>query len=714
MNPHDFEMDLYNGSSSGIAQPRQHQQPLVNSSGEGFEDDSSLLLPSLVETNFVDNVSGTASYYNGTPMANHNSAWLTPLSAPCPAEPIQSTDVYRSYLPDQTQLRWEASVDPNVAYYAPVLEPIGFTCPEPLIASHEDYRKKINPETGIAKGEMLAAVANGSTTPEGYSRTPDVASTPRSRCRRGPQSAVKGEESLVGRDPHQEDPLMTSFEAKIDDRPPSASASLPISNCLICGDKATVSLIVLPKGKHYGAYSCDGCKGFFRRSVRRKHTYSCRYNRACTIDKDMRNQCRFCRLKKCFRVGMNRAAVQNERDKISNRRPFCDASGLNGMLIDISTLLRAEVESKETTETIEAKDLSSTGPLSLSEICSAMKIHLLRLINWARQLDCFVNLDMQDQLTLLRGNSGELLLLSMVWQAISTSTQHIDETGSFNNLFHRLNVAFMEVIKGSSGGGRNEYPAIPCCADDSKLDAILKVIANTIYRPLLELAIGETEFICLKAIIFLSAGHLNLSPNGRLTIEASRSRLQIELMNVMNDNQYLPEGRFGELLLLVPTLQRVSGFLVARIGSVATVSAAAAAAVAAANTSAAGESDGSINSLRLDDLLGDILLSGPTTLFDDLQVENNGTVAMPFAYLPFDHNIRYNGDGDAPWQREGSTKQGITMAFHLQPLAATSTCYPQQQQQQQQQQEQQHLQMAQEPINFFDNAFAYQEDAEKH
>ena len=39
--------------------------------------------------------------------------------------------------------------------------------------------------------------------------------------------------------------------------------------CAICGDRAT--------GKHYGASSCDGCKGFFRRSIRKSHVYSCRY-----------------------------------------------------------------------------------------------------------------------------------------------------------------------------------------------------------------------------------------------------------------------------------------------------------------------------------------------------------------------------------------------------------------------------------------------------
>lgn len=31
-----------------------------------------------------------------------------------------------------------------------------------------------------------------------------------------------------------------------------------------------------------------------------------RFNRQCVVDKDKRNQCRYCRLKKCFRAGMKK------------------------------------------------------------------------------------------------------------------------------------------------------------------------------------------------------------------------------------------------------------------------------------------------------------------------------------------------------------------------------------------------------------------------
>lgn len=34
-----------------------------------------------------------------------------------------------------------------------------------------------------------------------------------------------------------------------------------------------------------------------------------RFNRQCIVDKDKRNQCRYCRLKKCFRAGMKKEGM---------------------------------------------------------------------------------------------------------------------------------------------------------------------------------------------------------------------------------------------------------------------------------------------------------------------------------------------------------------------------------------------------------------------
>ena len=54
----------------------------------------------------------------------------------------------------------------------------------------------------------------------------------------------------------------------------------------------------------------EGCSGFFKRSIHRNRIYTCKaqgdYKGRCPIDKTHRNQCRACRLKKCFESSMNR------------------------------------------------------------------------------------------------------------------------------------------------------------------------------------------------------------------------------------------------------------------------------------------------------------------------------------------------------------------------------------------------------------------------
>ncbi|XP_056380912.1 nuclear receptor subfamily 2 group C member 2 isoform X1 [Hyla sarda] len=85
-----------------------------------------------------------------------------------------------------------------------------------------------------------------------------------------------------------------------------------VEYCVVCGDKAS--------GRHYGAVSCEGCKGFFKRSVRKSLTYSCRSSQDCVINKHHRNRCQFCRLKKCLEMGMKMESVQSERKPFDIQR----------------------------------------------------------------------------------------------------------------------------------------------------------------------------------------------------------------------------------------------------------------------------------------------------------------------------------------------------------------------------------------------------------
>lgn len=66
------------------------------------------------------------------------------------------------------------------------------------------------------------------------------------------------------------------------------------------------NVLFLWPGKHYGVYSCEGCKGFFKRTIRKDLIYTCRDNKDCLIDKRQRNRCQYCRYQKCLVMGMKR------------------------------------------------------------------------------------------------------------------------------------------------------------------------------------------------------------------------------------------------------------------------------------------------------------------------------------------------------------------------------------------------------------------------
>lgn len=78
--------------------------------------------------------------------------------------------------------------------------------------------------------------------------------------------------------------------------PPGSGGTISTELCLVCGDRAS--------GRHYGAISCEGCKGFFKRSIRKQLGYQCRGQMNCEVTKHHRNRCQFCRLQKCLASGM--------------------------------------------------------------------------------------------------------------------------------------------------------------------------------------------------------------------------------------------------------------------------------------------------------------------------------------------------------------------------------------------------------------------------
>ncbi|KAH8855537.1 Retinoic acid receptor RXR [Schistosoma japonicum] len=95
--------------------------------------------------------------------------------------------------------------------------------------------------------------------------------------------------------------------------PLATSVNTPNSNaiCVICGDKAS--------GKHYGVISCEGCKGFFKRTVRKQLLYICRESGQCPVDRRKRTRCQHCRFEQCLAKGMKKEgkyeAVQEERHR---------------------------------------------------------------------------------------------------------------------------------------------------------------------------------------------------------------------------------------------------------------------------------------------------------------------------------------------------------------------------------------------------------------
>ncbi|KAI4481901.1 hypothetical protein M0802_013861 [Mischocyttarus mexicanus] len=344
--------------------------------------------------------------------------------------------------------------------------------------------------------------------------------------------------------------------------------------CKVCRDHSS--------GKHYGIFACDGCAGFFKRSIRRNRQYVCKAKSegGCTVDKTHRNQCRACRLAKCIEAGMNKDAVQHERGPRNStlRRQmgyfYKEQEMMTSVVPQSSAALDLALPKPPTEPRVSVvpptthhqiphpaycnmlglpKVPITIGELpiyplmptiSVESICEQAARLLFLNIKWTRDLIAGTELEVEDQLILLKSSWRELFLL-----ATAQLIPSLDPT-----------------------------PLIPRSGSDSQQEQNLAIevsnFRNTIggFR---EINLDQHEYACIRAIVLFKNGLENYpvassrnscsgspSPNngnlstGQTIIMRLHESAHLALGQRLN-------GTFGtirlrKILLFLPSLKSVS------------------------------------------------------------------------------------------------------------------------------------------------------------
>ncbi|XP_034715248.1 estrogen receptor 2b [Etheostoma cragini] len=352
----------------------------------------------------------------------------------------------------------------------------------------------------------------------------------------------------------------------------SAVGKADMHFCAVCHDYAS--------GYHYGVWSCEGCKAFFKRSIQGHNDYICPATNQCTIDKNRRKSCQACRLRKCYEVGMMKCGVRRERCSYRGTRhrrgglqlrdhtgrglvrvgpgaraprhlhleaPLTPATPLpqanrahqSGMSPEefISRIIEAEPPDIYLMEDLKKPFTEASMMMSLTNLADK---ELVLMISWAKKIPGFVELSLADQIHLLKCCWLEILMLGLMWRSVD----------------HPGILIFSPDFKLNREEG--------VCVEGIMDIFDMLLAATSRFR---ELKLQREEYVCLKAMILLNSNVVTSSPQTAEELESRNKLLRlldsvidalvwaISKLGLSTQEQTL---RLGHLTMLLSHIRHVS------------------------------------------------------------------------------------------------------------------------------------------------------------
>ncbi|VVC42291.1 Nuclear hormone receptor,Nuclear hormone receptor, ligand-binding domain,Zinc finger, nuclear [Cinara cedri] len=204
----------------------------------------------------------------------------------------------------------------------------------------------------------------------------------------------------------------------------------PSQLCAVCGDTAAC--------QHYGVRTCEGCKGFFKRTVQKGSKYVCLADKNCPVDKRRRNRCQFCRFQKCLQVGMVKEVVRTDslkgrRGRLPSKPKSPHGSPTSPPVSLITALVRAHVDTNPDFSSLDYSQYHEPKPFEpltteaekIQQFFGLLTTSVEVIKHFAEKIPGFKTLCKTDQDLLFQSSSLELFVLRLAYRTKYADTKLI-------------------------------------------------------------------------------------------------------------------------------------------------------------------------------------------------------------------------------------------------------------------------------------------------